>query len=179
MLGKATSPDMIIVAGCQSDEIMVPFIKMFHKESIGCLVVSIDMLSILIMAMFFSKLNDLNEEYIDILDGMTVQMKDFAVRINSITLDRYTNDPRILKIKLWDHFNEKVLKKDRSLENYQELLEININIYNQPSFQQILKMQDVQTEINSIQNNMSCGVYDNEEIHGKMNELKVLERKLQ
>ncbi len=82
MLAHATSPDMIIIVGCQIDMIMVPFMRMFHKESIGCLVVAIDMLGILIMAMFFSKLNDLNEEYIDILDGMTVQMKDFAVRID-------------------------------------------------------------------------------------------------
>ena len=70
------------------------------------------------------------------------------------------------------------MKKDRSVENYQELLEININTYDNPSFQQILKMQLVQIEINKIQNNISCGVYDNDEIHGKMNELKVLERKI-
>ena len=82
MLAHVTSPDMIMVVGCQSDMIMVPFMRMFHKESIGCLVVAIDMLGILIMAMFFSKLNDLNEEYINIVDGMTVQMKDFVVRIN-------------------------------------------------------------------------------------------------
>ena len=51
MLAHVTSPDMIMIVGCQIDMVMIPLMRMFHKESIGCIVVAIDMLGILIMAM--------------------------------------------------------------------------------------------------------------------------------
>ena len=42
------------------------------------------MLSIIIIASFFSKLDDINKEYVVKIDQMTVQMKDFAVKIDHI-----------------------------------------------------------------------------------------------
>lgn len=43
-----------------------------HKENIGILIVVIDIVSILIMAFFFGKLSEINQEYLDIMDDMTV-----------------------------------------------------------------------------------------------------------
>ena len=69
---NVTSSHLIAITGCIDDFVNVPFFKKYHKESIGFMAVCLDILSIIIMTLFFSKLNDINEEYINILDGMCV-----------------------------------------------------------------------------------------------------------
>ena len=101
-----------------------------HKENLGIFIVCMDIISVVIMAMFFSKIIHLNQEYLSIVDAMRVQMKDFAVRIDDIETDKYTQDNRVFKIKLWNHFNE-ILCKDRTFDNPHELLDINLSIYTQ------------------------------------------------
>ena len=67
--------------------------------------------------MFFSKLEDINNEIITIMDAMSVHMKEFAVKIDDVILDKYTQDSRILKLKLWDHFKQKILLSEVCDEN--------------------------------------------------------------
>ena len=81
---EVTSRQLIAIMGCQDDTLVVPFYSgKLHKQTVGIIIVSVDMLSIIIMALFFNKLQDLNAEYLDIVDGMNVQMKDFAVKIDN------------------------------------------------------------------------------------------------
>lgn len=54
------------------------------------LIVSLDMVSLLVMTFFFYKLKEINNEYLDIMDDLTVQMKDFSIKIDNVILDRYT-----------------------------------------------------------------------------------------
>jgi len=79
-----------MVVGCKSDYVSLPFSTKFHKQEAGILVVCLDIASLVIMAFFFSKLKKINEEYIDIMDNMTVQMKDFTLQIDDVAIDKYT-----------------------------------------------------------------------------------------
>ena len=40
------------------------------------------------------------------MDDLRVTMKDFGVKIDNVKLDRYTQDTRVVKIKVWLHFKE-------------------------------------------------------------------------
>lgn len=87
---KVTSEHLVMVVGCKSDYVDVGFNAKFHKYEAGILIVSLDIVSLFIMAFFFGKLKKMNEEYLDIMDSMTVQMKDFAIRIDDVAMDKYT-----------------------------------------------------------------------------------------
>jgi len=60
---------------------------------------------------------------------MTVQMKDFAVMIKDVKLDKYTQRPDVLRIKLWLHFHDMILKKEKQIENKQEVLDISVTVH--------------------------------------------------
>ena len=70
-------------------------------------------------------------------------MKDFAIKIDDLHLDKFTQDIRVLKVKLWYHFSEKLLRKLRTIENDHELLDVNLSIYSQPKIQCIFQMQEI------------------------------------
>ena len=61
-----------------------------HKESIGVLIIGIDAISTIIMISFFGVLKGINNEYLEIMDNLRVQMKDFGTKIDDVILDRYT-----------------------------------------------------------------------------------------
>lgn len=50
-----------------------------HKEVIGVVVVTCDFVSIIFMIYFFNKLGHLNKEFLECIDDLRVQMKDFGV----------------------------------------------------------------------------------------------------
>ena len=58
--------------GCREDFVIVPFGGKLHKHQMGIVSASLDIVSIFIMAFFFSKLKALNQEYLDIIDDMSV-----------------------------------------------------------------------------------------------------------
>jgi hypothetical protein len=88
---KITGFEYILVVGCTEDSVTIPFLETkIHKEKIGILVVILDMVSVMYMAFIFSKLREINNEYLEIMDDMRVQMKDFGVKINNVKLDKYT-----------------------------------------------------------------------------------------
>ena len=85
------------------------------------IVITTDILSIIIMALFFSKLTELNERYLNIIDGMNVKMSEFTIKCDNVLLDKYSQDPRLFKLKLWYHLSEKLLIGDRKIENKNEI----------------------------------------------------------
>ena len=51
------------------------------------------------------------------MDNNIIKMSKFAIRINNLKLDKTTQDPRMLKMKLWLHFT-KILKRFVTEDNY-------------------------------------------------------------
>ena len=82
---------------------MIPSGKI-HKEELGFIAVICDILSILVMYYMFNKLKRMNDEYLTILDNNVIRMKDFSVQVRRLRFDNTTQDIRILKLKLWLHF---------------------------------------------------------------------------
>ena len=56
------------------------------------------------MYYFFSSIRKLNLEVLEAMDDLLVQMKDFGIKIDDVKLDRYTQDSRLIKMKIWLHF---------------------------------------------------------------------------
>lgn len=143
---KITSYDYILVVGCQEDQVTLPFVNYkMHKQKVGILIVILDVISVIFMAFQFQKLRGINDEYLEIMDDLRVQMKDFGVSLHQIKLDRYTQDSRIQKMRIWLHFS-KVLKrfkeevyedspdqKDDGSMDTMEVIDVNLSIYTQPS----------------------------------------------
>ena len=69
-------------------------------------------------------------------------MKDFSVKIDNLILDRYTQDSRVLKIKLWIHFTDNMLKDEVTLDNPQEILDMNLSLYTSANYQCLFEMQE-------------------------------------
>ena len=92
--------------GCKYDDVKVPFTRntRIHKEWIGIIIIICDVVSIGIMIYFFTKIRELNEEFLNALDDLKVQMKDFGVKIDDLRLDRFTQDSRLIKMKIWLYF---------------------------------------------------------------------------
>ena len=53
--------------------------KKFHKEEVGLITILLDILSCIIMYYMFGKLNQINDEYLEILDNNVIRMKDFSI----------------------------------------------------------------------------------------------------
>mmetsp|Transcript_4428 Transcript_4428/g.6510 ORF Transcript_4428/g.6510 Transcript_4428/m.6510 type:complete len:142 (+) Transcript_4428:4089-4514(+) len=129
-----------------------------HKHTMGIVVASLDIVSIFVMAFFFSKLQAINQEYLDIIDDMSVQMSDFALQINDVIVDRHTQDSRVLKMKLWLHLTD-LLREHRTLDNDMEIVDVTLSLYTQPSIQCVFNMEKIQKEVNNIQNKLFAGEY--------------------
>jgi hypothetical protein len=102
-----TSQSYIGIFGCKYDDVEVPLLgsgTRVHKEIVGVIAVTADFVCMLIVIYFFTKLESLNNEFLDNADDLRVQMKDFGVIIENVILDKYTYDSRIIKMKVWLHF---------------------------------------------------------------------------
>ena len=79
------------IFGCKYDDVGIPFSEnRLHKEVIGVFIVCLDFSSILVMMFFFSKINTLNNEFLQSMDDLRVQMKDFGIKLDNVKLDRYS-----------------------------------------------------------------------------------------
>ena len=81
----------MVVVGCRKDEVSMPFTsEEIHKSELGVMLVAFDIFSILVIWLFFYKLEVINNEYLRIIDDMNVQMKDFSIKIDDISVDKYS-----------------------------------------------------------------------------------------
>ena len=75
---EVTNLEFIAIMGCISDN--VKFMgKKFHKEELGLITVVIDIISCIFMYYMFGKINEINDEYLEILDNNVIRMKDFSI----------------------------------------------------------------------------------------------------
>jgi hypothetical protein len=152
-----TSKIYIGLLGCKYDDVSLPFSKKrIHKEKIGIIIVALDFTSILIMIFFFGKIKQLNSEFLEKIDDLRVQMKDFGVKLNNVRLDKFTSDSRIVKLKIWLYFKE-LLKDDIDRFNDMQCVDVCLSLYTQPSIQCVFRMQEIQLEINKINNKLFSG----------------------
>jgi hypothetical protein len=50
------------------------------------------------------KLEQINNDFVDIVNDNQITMKDFSVMCTNVHLDKYTQDPTLVKMKIWLHF---------------------------------------------------------------------------
>jgi hypothetical protein len=66
-----TSPEYIGIFGCKYDDVAFPLIgQRLHKEVCGVVIVCFDIASIMIMIYFFTKINSINIEFLDLMDNL-------------------------------------------------------------------------------------------------------------
>jgi len=75
---EVTNLEFITIMGCISDNVKLAGMK-FLKEEVGLMTVLLDILSCIIMYYMFGKLNQINSEYLEILDNNVIRMKDFSI----------------------------------------------------------------------------------------------------
>lgn len=155
-VNKLTGRIVIGIAGCKFDRVRVPLFNLkVHKEVIGVIVIGLDAFSIVIMIYFFSVLRQINMEYLDIMDDLRVQMKDFGIKIDEVILDRYTQDSRLIKMKVWLHFTkilglEEISGQKADEYNDLEVIDVTLSNYTQPSIQLVFRMQEIQLAMDEI-----------------------------
>jgi hypothetical protein len=131
-LDPITSNQFLMVAKCSGITYGIQG-WMFHKLEIALICVIFDIVSIGIMIFVFIRLKTLNNEYIDIIDDNQITMKDFTVQINNLVLDKYTQDIRLVKMKIWLHFNNTFSTRKFMLkDNGFDVCDVTLSLSNQP-----------------------------------------------
>lgn len=125
----ATS-QLLYVVGCQSSTYQVQGLYM-HKQQLACLCLFFDILGVYFMLYVFTRLSRLNQEYIDIIDDNQITMKDFSVQCQNVPLDKYTQDIRLIKMKLWLHFTRQFAEYRLEDNNY-EVVDVALSLCNTP-----------------------------------------------
>ena len=69
-----------MVLGCASDTIVTPMGTM-HKENIGIMVVTADILSILVITYFIVKIKEINAEFVFLYDNLMIMLSDYTIQI--------------------------------------------------------------------------------------------------
>lgn len=67
-------------------------------------------------------------------------MKDFGVILNDVKIDKYTQDFRVQKMKIWTHFSE-ILKDYKSNDtDNMEVMDVTLSIYSLGLIQCVFKL---------------------------------------
>ena len=79
-------------------------------------------------------------------------------------------------MKIW-LLLKNILEPLATQENMMEVLDINLSILTQPHFIEMMRMQDIQKEINQIKQNVCAKKYGDSEITKKREEMDKLEER--
>ena len=138
---QITSKELVVVFGCKGSVYKINDFVM-HKHQYACFMVILDFIGVLFMIYIFDKLEAINKEYLDIIDDNQITMKDFAVCCKNVILDKYTQDVRLVKMKIWLHFT-RLFKEYHLPENDYEVTDVVLSLCNEPETLQIIKMETV------------------------------------
>jgi hypothetical protein len=163
---------LLFVVGCQSSTYQIQGYYM-HKQQLACLAVLFDVVGVYFMLYVFNKLQRLNQEYIDIIDDNQITMKDFSVQCRDVLLDKYTQDIRLIKMKIWLHFTRQFAEYRLEDNNY-EVVDVALSLCNKPETLQIFKMEQTQHEINLIKSKLGAGEFKDAQFFQKKEELEDL-----
>ena len=112
------------------------------------------------MMFFLKKLSTLNEEYLDIVSDYQLSLSDFSVVCRNVILDKYTQEPIIIKMKIWLHFT-KLLEPYKIAGNNQEVADVCLSLCSLPKQLKIFELEKLQKEINYLKNLMCEGASAN------------------
>ena len=97
------------------------------------------MLGVIVLYYIFNKLKDINNEYQEIMDNNIIKVSKFTIRVNDVILDKTTQDPRILKMKIWLHFT-KLLEAYKTEANSMEVADVQLSNSTMPKYFLLVKM---------------------------------------
>ena len=84
-----TSKEFVLVISCQSLDVKAPIIETYlNKEYIGVFIVFTNFISIIFMAHIFQTIAKINDEFLEIVDNLMVQMKDFSLKLDDVKIDK-------------------------------------------------------------------------------------------
>jgi len=63
--------------------------------------VILDVISIFIITYFLSKISEMNNESMNIMDRLWITMEDYSIQLSKLKVDKFSQDMRILHMKLW------------------------------------------------------------------------------
>lgn len=158
------SDHFIFVVGCIGDSVDLGGTTIGKLQLLE-FVVMFDIASVIILLYCFNKISVFNQEFLDIFDDSRVTMQDFALQCNNVLMDKQTQDSRLVKMKVWLHFNkiiQKACKANDSLFD-SKVVDVTLSITTQPKLQLIFKMEIAQSRINEIKTNMKMDVYQDDE----------------
>lgn len=127
---EIVSNEIVGVVGCINDQIQINHINVtVHKEKIGLMIVSADIISIIVLFIFFWQIKKINSEYIDILDSNVINIQDFSFEIKNLDTAVNLQDFRTLKMKLWIHLSDlishiNIKKEDEASEEPLKIVDI-------------------------------------------------------
>lgn len=119
-------------------------------------------------------------------------MSDFAAMCANVQLDKYTQDARLIKMRVWLHFTKLLRLADEikyakyaGNDNHMaelnsirgedsEVVDVTLSLATQPKYVQIFSMEQTQNQINTIKSKLQAGEYQNAEYFQKQEELEDL-----
>ena len=119
-IGREKSlPKLMVVYKCSGEAISIPFDFAEYvggeNGTIGKLemltfVSILDLVCATILIWSIMSLKAMSDDRLDEIASSLVEVKDFVIQLNQLKVDKYSQDERILQMKLW-------LKVNESLEN--------------------------------------------------------------
>lgn len=79
----------------------------------------------------FKRIQTINALYIEKIDANQITMKDFSIQVNNTILDKYTQDIRLVKMKIWLHFTRR-FREFQIRDNDYEVCDVVLSLSNQP-----------------------------------------------
>lgn len=163
--------DLVLLAECTVRVLEEPLSgEMLPKENLCVVVVVINILSVLIIVQVFKKIAENNEEVRNVLSNLRISMTDFAIKLPDVRIDRSSQNPAILKMKIWLRLTE-LLREIKTEENPAEIVDITVNLAHLPAIAQILKMEGLRKKINEMQEKLIANVYSDAEQPHKHKEI--------
>lgn len=98
--------DLIMLTTCRQNNIWIPILGFSNRETLAIILVCFDFLGIYFMTYMVIQLKNSNDKFLKIIDKHQISAKDFAIELKSLKCDKHTQDPIILKLKLWLHYTK-------------------------------------------------------------------------
>jgi hypothetical protein len=109
-------PKLMVVYKCSGEVISIPYgvIELIGGEGDGIgklqmlTVVSIfDLVCATILICSIMSLKAMSDDRLEEIASSLVEVRDFVIQLNQVKVDKYSQDERILQMKLWLYINEK------------------------------------------------------------------------
>ena len=136
---KINSDELILILGCRSDIVGFQGYTI-HKKEAAYIIILFDIISTFTMMYFIKKLSILNDEFEDIVSDYQLSLTDFSVVCRNVILDKYTQEPIIIKMKIWLHFS-KLLEPYKIAGNNQEIADVNLSLCSLPKQLKIFELE--------------------------------------